>query len=103
LVDKDGNLLPTMRAWIAWDNFLMDQLVSMEISNPSRLRTTVRIAANIGCMHCIFSMPVQEVEGIKLEAALCAVEFKVTMTPLEMCIDTGRHNPLRAFLDGTAE
>jgi hypothetical protein len=57
---------------MAWSRALMNQLVPMQLSNPSALRATLGVAAYIGCMHCFISVSVQLALEIKPKITLRA-------------------------------
>ena len=52
------NLLPTMRTRMAFKDAPVSQLVSLQISDPSGLGAALGVAASVGCMHGLASMPI---------------------------------------------
>jgi hypothetical protein len=92
-----------MRALMAWNRALVNQLVPMQLSNPSTLGAALGVTTYIGCMHCVVPMPVQLVQGRIPNAALCTWVLDFRVPPPEMVMDIIGSDLNRALWNGTAK
>ncbi len=81
----------------------VSQLVPSQLRNSSAVRTTFRVAACVGCMHCVVSMLVQLNMGIKPKIALCTSVLVIGMMRFKVRVDINRLDFSRTFWNRTAK
>lgn len=90
------DLLSAMRTWMSSNSALVDQLMSTQLRTSGTFGATFRVAATVGCMHCLFPMAIQLLEGMAGNIALRTSVLHLWVILIEMILGRRRHERMKA-------